>query len=453
MSDNMQTRREFLRLAGLGAAAALLPSTSLFAAEDRKPNVIVILADDMGYADMGTHGCKDVPTPHLDSIAKNGVRFTDGYVSCPVCSPTRAGLLTGRYQTRFGHEGNPGPGMDRKTWGLPLDQKTIAQYMKEAGYATGVVGKWHLGDNAEYHPNRRGFDEFFGFIGGAHPYLDPTINSFNMVQRNGKPVDERDHLTYAFGREAVSFIDRHKDKPFFLYLAFNAVHAPLHRPIRLKDAFPEIKDEKRRSYATLLKSMDDMVGAVLDKVREEKLEKDTLIIFLSDNGGPTLGTTAKNDPLKGYKTQVHEGGIRVPFMVQWVGHVPAGKTYGKPVISLDILPTAVAAAGGKVDDRVEGVDFIPFITGKNAGTPHESLFWRFNGQSAIRKGEWKLSKHPTKGLRLYNLKDDPGEKKDLSGEYADKVSELGAAWDKWDSKNTKPLWPGKSDAPWTDETW
>ena len=453
MTDNTHTRREFLKLAGIGAAAAMLPSKALFAAQDRKPNVIVILADDMGYAEMGCQGCKDVTTPNIDSIASSGVRFTDAYVTCPVCSPTRAGLLTGRYQQRFGHEHNPGPDLDRKTWGLPLDEKTIAQYMKAEGYATGVIGKWHLGDNESYHPNKRGFDEFFGFIGGAHPYLNPTINSFNMIQRNGKAVDENEHLTYAFGREAVSFIDRNKEKPFFLYLAFNAVHAPLQRPKRFANAFPEIKDEKRRSFATLLKSMDDMVGSVLTKVRDEGLEKDTLIIFLSDNGGPTPNTTSRNDPFKGYKTQVHEGGIRIPYMVQWKGHVPAGKTCSKPVISLDILPTAVAAAGGKVDGKVEGVNIVPYLNGEKSGTPHESLCWRFDKQSAIRLGDWKLSMHEAHGIRLYNLADDPGEKKNLAGEYADKVSELSAAWDKWNSRNVKPLWPSKTDAPWTDEAW
>ncbi len=453
MVDNTHSRRDFLRLSGLGAAAALLPSLPAFSAQDRKPNVIVILSDDQGYQDVGCHGCVDVPTPNLDSIAKNGIRFTDGYVSCPVCSPSRAGLLTGRYQTRFGHEGNPTPQMDRQNWGLPLSEKTIAEYMKENGYKTGVIGKWHLGDNAQYHPNKRGFDEFFGFIGGAHPYMDPTINSFNMIQRNGKPVDERMHLTYAFGREAVSFIDRHKKEPFFLYLAFNAVHGPLQRPVRLNDAFPEITDEKRRSYATLLKSMDDAIGSVLAKVREEKLEKDTLIIFLGDNGGPTPGTTAKNDPLKGYKTQVHEGGIRVPFMMQWPGRIPAGKTYSKPIISLDILPTVVAAAGGKVDGKVEGVDILPYITGKKTGAPHDMLCWRFGKQSAIRMGDWKLSRHEEKGIRLHNLANDPGEKNDLAGEYADKVSELTAAWDRWNSRNVRAAWPIKQDAPWTNDTW
>ena len=453
MLDSRPNRRDFLRIAGLGAAAALLPSLPVFSAEDRKPNIIVILSDDQGYQDIGCQGCVDVPTPNLDSIAKNGVRFTEGYVSCPVCSPSRAGLMTGRYQTRFGHEGNPTPQMDRQNWGLPLSEKTMAEYMKENGYKTGAIGKWHLGDNTQFHPNKRGFDEFFGFIGGAHPYMDPTINSFNMIQRNGKPVDERTHLTYAFGREAVSFIDRHKKEPFFLYLAFNAVHAPLQRPIRLKDAFPEIKDERRRSYATLLKSMDEAIGSVLDKVREEKLEKDTLIVFLGDNGGPTPGTTAKNDPLKGYKTQVHEGGIRVPFMMQWAGRIPAGKTYSKPIISLDILPTAVTAAGGKVDGKVEGVDILPYVTGKKSGAPHDMLCWRFGVQSAIRMGDWKLSRHEEKGTRLHNVAVDPGEKKDLAGEYADKVSEMSAAWDKWNSRNVKAAWPIKSDAPWTNETW
>ena len=452
MPNSSCTRREFLRLAGAGVAATLLP-VDLFAAEKRKPNVIVILADDLGYADLGCQGCKDVPTPNIDTIAKNGIRFTDGHVSCPVCSPSRAGLLTGRYQERFGHDSNPGPEFDRKDWGLPLDQKTMAQYMKGQGYATCAIGKWHLGDNADHHPNKRGFDEFFGFIGGAHPYLDPTVNSFNMVQRNGKPVDEKDHLSYAFGREAVSFVDKNKDKPFFLYLAFNAPHQPLQGAIRDADAFPEIKDEKRRNFAKLMKSMDVSIGSLLAKVRESGIEENTLIFFLSDNGGPTPGNTSRNDPYKGYKTHVHEGGTRVPFMVQWKGKLPSGKVYNKPLISLDILPTVVAAAGGKIASNVDGVDLMPYLTGKKPGAPHDILYWRFDKQLSIRKGDWKLSKHEEKGVRLYNLVTDPSEKNDLSAKYPDKVKDLQAEWDKWNAQNAKPMWPAKIDAPWVDSEW
>ena len=448
----MVTRRDFLKIAGMGAASVALP-LGLFAAEERKPNVIVILADDQGYAELGSYGCKDVPTPNIDSIAKNGVRCTSGYVSCPVCSPTRAGLMTGRYQQRFGHEFNTGGRLDMKDWGLPLDQKTIANYMKEQGYATGIVGKWHLGDIKKYHPNNRGFDEYFGFIGGMHPYLNPTLKSFNTIQRDGKPYDEKEYLTYAFAREAVSFIDRHKAKPFFLYLAFNAVHSPLEGAIRDANAFPEIEDPKRRTFAKMLMAMDYAVGSVLDKVREAGMEEDTLIIFLSDNGGPTPSTTSRNDPFKGYKTQVHEGGIRIPFMAQWKGHLPAGKVYDKPVISLDILPTAVAAAGGRVSANVEGVDLIPHLSGQKAGSPHHALYWRYYKQSAIRMGDWKLARHDEYGTRLFNLASDPGEQNDLSAHNPDKVKELQAAWDKWNSRNVEPLWPATPHPPWTEKFW
>jgi arylsulfatase A-like enzyme len=449
----MVTRRDFLRLAGMGAAAMALPLPDLLAEEQRKPNVIVILADDQGYAELGCQGCKDVPTPNIDSIAKNGVRCTSGYVSCPVCSPTRAGLVTGRYQQRFGHEHNPGKELDRKNWGLPLDQKTIADYMKSEGYATGIVGKWHLGDNKQFHPNKRGFDEYFGFIGGAHPYLNPTLDSFNTIQRDGKPYDEKEYLTYAFGREAVSFIDRHKEKPFFLYLAFNAVHAPLEGAIRDAKAFPEIEDPKRRTFAKMLMAMDNAVGSVLDKVREAGLENDTLIFFLSDNGGPTPSTTSRNDPFKGYKTQVHEGGIRIPFMVQWKGHLPAGKVYDKPVISLDILPTAVAVAGGKAAANVDGSDLMPYLGGEKQGSPHHALYWRYDKQSAIRMGDWKLARHEVYGSRLFNLADDPGEANDLFSKLPDKAKELQAAWDKWNSKNVPALWQSGPHPPWTETFW
>jgi len=449
------TRREFLARAVMGAAAAAMPVSRLRADEKgRKPNIIVILADDQGFNDIGCHGCPDVPTPNIDSIAAKGARFTNGYVSCPVCSPTRAGLMTGRYQQRFGHEGNPTRQTETSIkWGLPLSQKTIADYLRAEGYATGVVGKWHLGDDAQFHPNRRGFDEFFGFIGGAHPYLDPTLKSFNTIQRNGRPINERGYLTDAFGREAVSFVERHKDKPFFLYLAFNAVHAPLEIRPGTEDAFPDIKDPRRRRFAGMLKAMDDAIGDVLAAVRQAGLEEDTIIFYLSDNGGPTPGNTSRNDPFKGGKTQVHEGGIHVPFLVQWKGRIPAGKLLRQPVMSLDILPTAVAAAGGRCAANVEGADLLPLLTGASSRRPHEALFWRFDKQSAVRKGDWKMSRHADRGIRLYNLAADPTEKHDLSRAEPEKLKELQAAWDEWDRRNLKPMWPCKQDAPWTHDTW
>ncbi len=441
------TRREFIRLVGAGSAAFAL-GNKLLAVDagegSRPPNVVLILADDLGYGELGCQGNKEIPTPNIDSIAANGTRFTNGYVSCPVCSPTRAGLMTGRYQERFGHEFNPGTVPSGVEFGLPLTETTLAARLKAAGYATGIVGKWHLGYEPKYMPLNRGFDEFFGFLGGAHPYTNLTIpagDKKNAIRRGNEPVEEKEYLTDAFAREAISFINRHKEKPFFLYLPFNAVHSPLQAPQKYLDRFPSITDQKRKTFAAMLPAMDDAVGGVLRTLRSSGLEDNTLIFFISDNGGPTPSTTSSNVPLRGFKGQVYEGGFRVPFMVQWKGHVPAGKVSDKPVISLDVAPTVLAAVGAKAADaKFDGVDIMPFIEGQ--GTPHDVLYWRFGQQHAVRKGNWKLLKSPEGNVELYDLSADVGEKNDLSQKNPEKVKELQAVFDAWDAQLAKPLWPG-----------
>ena len=429
-----------MRIITTAAVLVALTFRSAGLADTRKPNVVVIVGDDMGYADIGAHGCKDIPTPHIDSIAKNGVRCTSGYVSGPYCSPTRAGLLTGRYQTRFGHEFNTGPVNQPKNreLGLSLSETTMADRLKSAGYATGLVGKWHLGASERLHPIKRGFDEYFGFLGGAHPYVKD-----GGIFRGMKEVAEPEYLTDAFGREAVAFVERNREKPFFLYLAFNAVHTPMQATPKYRDRFKEIKDKGRQTYAGMMSAMDDAVGAVLTKLRETKLEENTLVFFFSDNGGPPVNSS-NNAPLSGRKATTWEGGIRVPWLVQWKGRLPAGKVYEQPVIQLDILPTALAAAGEKVtgDRKLDGVDLLPFLEGKKDGPPHEALFWRFGAQTAVRKGDWKLmSANNSGGKKLFNLKDDIGERKDLSAEQPEKVKELQEAWEEWDKGNVKPAWP------------
>lgn len=433
------------------AFAILATASSLFAAE--KPNIIVIVGDDMGYADVGFQGCKDIPTPNLDSLAKAGTKLTNGYVSGPYCSPTRAGLLTGRYQTRFGHEFNGGAGPEI---GLPLTETTLADRLKAAGYATGWVGKWHLGNADKFHPQKRGFDEAFGFLGGAHSYF-PAKGKADTILRDTKPVDETEYLTDAFGREAVAFVDKHKAKPFFLYLAFNAVHTPMHATDARLKKFEDIKDNQRRTYAAMMFAMDEAVGALLAKLKTEKLEENTLVVFFSDNGGPTMqGTTINgsvNAPLRGSKRTTLEGGVRVPFCVKWPAKIPAGKVYDNPVIQLDVLPTALAAAGveAKADWKLDGVNLLPYLTVESKAMPHDTLYWRFGQQMAIRKGDWKLVKYDataeggkgTTAARLYNLADDIGEKTDLAGKQPDKVKELQAAWDEWNKGNVAPLWGGK----------
>jgi arylsulfatase A-like enzyme len=427
-------------------------------AADRKPNLIVIVADDMGFADPGFQGCKDIPTPNMDELAKTGVRCTNGYVSGPYCSPTRAGLLTGRYQQRFGHEFNP---PNQANCGLPVSEVTIVDRLKTAGYRTGWVGKWHLGDDAKYHPQKRGFDDAFGFLGGAHSYF-PKKGKTDIF-RGTAPVTESEYLTDAFGREAVAFVDQNKDKPFFLYLAFNAVHTPMHATDDRLKRFEHIKDNTRRTYAAMTLAMDEAIGKLLDKLRSEKLEEDTLIVFFSDNGGPTMvGTTINgsvNTPLRGSKRTTLEGGIRVPFVFRWKGKLPAGKVYDSPIIQLDVQPTYLAAAGVAIQSewKFDGVNLMPFLTGAQATAPHDALFWRLGPQMAVRQGDWKLVRYdvhvdeakttkkgspPVTDARLYNLKDDVGESTDLMAQNPQKAKKLQSTWDKWNAELAKPLWGG-----------
>jgi arylsulfatase A-like enzyme len=421
-------------------------TTSIAAAAER-PNILFIVSDDQGYADVGFHGCKDIPTPGLDSLAASGVRFSNAYVSGPYCSPTRAGLMTGRYQQRFGHEFNP-----TGKHGLPLTETTVADRLKTAGYATGLVGKWHLGSEPAMHPRKRGFDEFFGFLGGAHSY----VNSQGIL-RGSEPVKDVGYTTDAFGCEAVSFIERHKENPWFLYLAFNAVHTPMDATDDRLAKFSGISDKQRRTYAAMLLAMDEAVAKVRKALVETGQESRTLVFFFSDNGGPTMpGVTvngSRNDPLRGSKRTTLEGGVRVPFVISWPGRVKPG-VYDSPVIQLDATSTALAAAGVDVKPewKLDGVDLLPFLSGTRSGAPHEALYWRFGQQMAIRMGDYKLVRYdgnadtrsgrrePVSSVKLYRLGDDPGETKDLSATMPDKTRELQDRWDAWNATLVKPLW-------------
>jgi arylsulfatase A-like enzyme len=452
-------------------------------AEGRPPNIVVILADDLGYADVGFQGCQDIPTPNIDALAAGGVRCTNGYVSGPYCSPTRAGLLTGRYQQRFGHEFNPGPRGEPSSpdpdlkIGMPLTERTIADRLKAAGYATGMVGKWHLGAAAEFQPPKRGFDEFFGFLGGAHvfrpdlpnvvfpglqdapaPPGDAEARRRSSIYRGSQPVEEPEYLTDAFAREAVAFIERHRERPFFLYLPFNAVHTPLHATDERLAKFASVADPTRRTYCAMTLALDEAIGRVLDKLKSANLEQDTLVFFLSDNGGPTVARAAKNgsrnEPLRGSKVSTLEGGIRVPFVVSWKGKLPPGKKFDEPVIQLDILATALAAAAveSQADWKLDGVNLLPYLKGEKAGAPHEALYWRLGQQMAVRRGDWKLVKYwlefagegtgpEMSSVRLYNLRDDIGETKDLASAEPAKVKELEGLWNAWNKTLAEPRWP------------
>ncbi len=447
MGQRSLTRREFLALVGAGSAAIAVGEglDPAFGA-DRKPNIIVILTDDQGYAELGCQGSKEIPTPNIDSLAKNGVRFTSGYVSCPVCSPTRAGLLTGRYQQRFGHELNPRPPeRAEENFGLPLTETTLPSRLKAAGYKTGMMGKWHLGYKEGYRPLDRGFDEFYGFLAGARQYTNPEQMWQRIMMRNTQTAESDEYVTDALGREATAFIDRHAKEPFFLYLSFNAVHGPIQATEKCLKRFPNIADKKRRTFAAMLSAMDDAVGGVLDALRRNGIEEETLVFYLSDNGGPTNQTTSRNDPLRGFKGQVLEGGIRVPFLLQWKGRVPAGKVYDKPVTSLDIAHTSLAAAGVNTSDaKLDGVDIIPYLTGKSEEAPHDALYWRYGNQFAVRKGNWKMLKMGDKSPELYDLAADIGESRNLASEKPEKLKELEEQYAKWNSELVKPLWGGRN---------
>ncbi|MCX7887107.1 MAG: sulfatase-like hydrolase/transferase [Verrucomicrobiae bacterium] len=411
-------------------------------AAERKPNIIIFLADDLGYAELGCQGCTDIPTPHIDSIANNGVRFTDGYATHHVCAPSRAGLMSGKYQHRFGFEHNSGPERyAAPNFGLPRSVPTLAEKLKAAGYATCMIGKWHLGFKEGLRPWERGFDYFYGFLGGARSYYPDAPRENDPLLRNGQPVsDEKEYLTDAFAREAVAFIERSKTSPWFLYVAFNAVHTPMEAPDRYIARFPNLAG-KRKTFAAMLSAMDDAVGRVLAKVRELKQEDNTLVFFTSDNGGPTLQTTSSNAPLRGYKGQLFEGGIRVPFLLQWKGVVPARQTYREMVTGFDCTVTALTAAGltPQGDEVLDGVNLIPFLTGKQTGHPHERLFWRAGPQHAVRMGDWKLVSIGG-ATYLFNLKDDIGEKNDLAAKEPARLKELQAIYAAWDKQMMPAQW-------------
>ena len=412
---------------------------SILSAAERKPNILIFLSDDVGWAEYGFEGAKDIPTPNIDRIAANGVKFTNGYVSGTYCSPTRAGLMTGRYQTRFGHEFNSGG----PHFGLPLTEKTMADRLKALGYATAAIGKWHLGEEPKFRPTKRGFDEFYGTLQNTSFYNARRFVDSRVSEEVTERVADDFYTTDVYGKRAVDWLERVKDQPWFLYLPFNAQHAPLQAPPEYLAKFPHIADEKRRTFAAMMACMDDAVGRVMAKVRALGQEENTLVVFFSDNGGPTSVTTSNNAPLRGFKSQTWEGGVRVPFCLQWKGRVPAGKVYEHPVIQLDLLPTALAAAGAKIDPawKLDGVDLLPFLTGKQAGKPHETLYWRFGPQWAVRHGDWKLvmAQGATKPL-LIHLANDISEAKDLSAEQPEKAKELRALYDKWNAEQELPRW-------------
>ncbi len=448
--------------------------------EFRPPNIVLILADDMGMGDTSIYGSESIQTPVIDALANSGVRFTQGYVSHPVCSPSRAGLLTGRYQQRHGWEFNAA-GRDVET-GMSLEVDTIADMLRAGGYATGMIGKWHLGYGAPYHPLSRGFDEYFGVLAGGSLFIDPTTPGVESVgrlparrdariavYRDRETVEESAYLTDAFTREAVRFIERHRDEPFFLYLSHTTPHTPLQATPEYLDRYRHVEDKAARIYAAMVASLDDSVARVLETLERTGNRSNTLIVFSSDNGcAGYLRGACSNSPFAGFKRYHQEGGIRVPLIMAWADGLPAGEVFEHPVSLLDLYSTFAAAAGTQ-DTTEDSVDLLPHLTGERTDPPHRYLYWRSGPTMAIRDDRWKLIRYnhtalttadlgadgrlapPPQGwptdsplgqlTLLYDLQADPGETQNLAAEHPEIVARLAGAHARWAEDLSASLQP------------
>jgi len=423
-----------------------------------KPNLVIILLDDLGYADVGFNGSTEIFTPNIDRIAKNGVRITRGYVTHAVCAPSRAGLITGRYQDRFGASRNPLFAPKDSTQGLPLSEETLADALGRSGYTSSIIGKWHLGAHESLYPLNRGFDEFFGFLSGGHHYFPEewTIRDKTearaqwdgyrtRIMRNNGRVVEHEYLTDALSREAADFVERHAEQtPFFLFLSYNAPHTPMQATEKYLSRFDHIDDEKRRTYAAMISAVDDGVGDLYETLDRHGLTENTLIFFLSDNGGPTFDNASDNSPLRGFKGDFYEGGVRVPYAVSWPAVLPKNLDYDKPVSSLDIFATSVAHAGAEPSNKPDGVDLVPFLTGENSDQPHKALFWRNSDRDwiAMATHNYKYLNLTENTVELYNLTKDIAEEYNISIEKFEKFQEYVALPEEWESGLISPVYLG-----------
>ena len=424
------TRREFI---GAAVGAAALASTSS-AQSQQRPNVLFILADDLGYGDLSCYGRPEYKTPILDNLAKQGMKFTDNYASAPVCTPTRTAYITGRYPHRLQVGLQEPLGDANMTLGIPPDHPTVASIMKSAGYETCLIGKWHLGNIPEFGPNRHGFDEFFGINGSSADYFTHKNNAgrFDLYE-NLEPSKEEGYLTDLFTERGIRFITRKRTRPFFLSLQYNAPHWPWDGPGDASanhDHQPMTEGGSLSTYGEMVKSMDAGIGRVLKALASSGLERNTLVIFTSDNGGERYSF---NWPFSFQKMNLWEGGIRVPAIVRWPGVVPAGKVTEQAAITMDWTATMVALAGGKVDAQypLEGEDLMPVL--KGAGTHDRLLFWRLRTQDAARMGKWKYLREGTEE-HLFDLSMDPGEKAELKGKHPDVFDRIRAEYKKWNAQ-------------------
>lgn len=446
-------------------ALSLLPTVS---AEDApRPNILVIMCDDLGYADVGFNGSTDIRTPQLDKLADSGTILSSGYVTHPFCGPSRMGFMSGRYSHSFGAPFNLPHGVEAaaayKGVGIDVDEVLMSTALQRAGYYTGAIGKWHLGIEEQFHPNTRGFDDFFGFLGGGHNYFpeqfEPAYERqkkagrtiideyLHPMERNGKYEKETEYVTDALSREASRFVEdaSETEAPFFLFLAYNAPHTPMEAKEEDLAEYSEIEDPKRRTYAAMVHAVDRGVGEVVESLKKTGQFENTLIVFLSDNGGKTV-TGANNYPLTAGKGSTYEGGFRVPMFFHWPEHVPAGTTFDYPVSTLDFYPTFVGLGGaaipeGKVLDGKNIWD--DFVAGNNPrkgemiyALRHRAIY----SEIGARRDQWKLYSDELGSWKLFNLDDDIEEKHDLSALYPERMQEMISEVEKWTRTHTEPKW-------------
>lgn len=422
-----------------------------------RPNIVVILADDLGYNDLGFTGSKDVKTPVVDALAKNGVIFKNGYVTHPYCGPSRAGILTGRYQARFGMESNIDHAPFDPHHGIPVSEKTFAERLQEVGYKTGLVGKWHLGSHANFHPLNRGFDYHYGFLGGGHDYFPSSVeigtDPYKVPMQENKKVGKfTEYLTTEISKHGVKFIKENQEAPYLLYVNYNAPHGPLQAPEELLKKYAHIEDRDRRTYIAMVDAMDQGIGLIVAALKETGDFDNTLLFFLSDNGGPFPEEWcpdldyANNYPFRRGKVALTEGGIHVPFIAHWPNKIKQGVTFDGLVSALDIAATSVAISGAKTDSLLEGVNLIPYLTGDKKGSPHKALFWRLFEQDhlwAVRTEQHKYFHQPLPnvGLSFFDMKNDPYEKNNLVGKRLNQQRELATLWNEWNSENINNIHP------------
>ncbi|WP_228710850.1 sulfatase-like hydrolase/transferase [Saccharobesus litoralis] len=429
-------------------------SVSKDAIASHKPNIVLLFTDDAGYADFGFHGSTEIKTPNLDQFAQQGVVFTQGYVTDPTCGPSRAGLITGKYQQRFGFEENNVPGYmsansakDGIEMGIPLEHKTMGDYLKKQGYATAYYGKWHVGGADKFHPLNRGFDEFYGFRGGARSfwaYPKAPADHLNKNERNfGNFEEPKGYYTDAKAEEAIDFIKRKHNEgtPFFAFVSFNAPHTPMEATEEDLAKFPHLTGT-RKIYAAMMLAMDRASGRILNTLKELGIEDNTLVVFTNDNGGPTDKNASINDPFSGTKSNHLEGGLRVPYIMKWPAKLKAGTKYSLPVSTLDLLPTFYAAAGGDTDTikDIDGVDLVPYVNGLKQGRPHDTLYWKKDTRATIRQGDWKLIRYPDRPAELYYVPDDTKEINNLAAQHPQRVRDMFKQLFKWESTLERPRW-------------